>query len=291
VPNESVVNRLRWICLDIRRDIVEMIYMGGSGHPGGSLSAVEILTALYFHVMHVRPEEPDWLERDRFILSKGHAAPAIYAVLAEQGFFPLEELKSFTAPGTRLQKHIDMHLVPGTELSTGSLGQGLSVAVGMALADRIDGKNRRVYVLVGDGESQEGQIWEATMAAAHFKLDNLVVFLDYNRCQVDGYVRDICDIEPVADKWRSFGWHVQRVDGHDLHQILAAIEIAHRSKPGPHMIIADTIKGKGVSYMENRPEWHARSITDEEYDIAMADLEAIGQSLAEEGVTRWPAAL
>ena len=283
MADEAVVDRLRLKCLDVRRDIIEMVYAGGSGHPGGSLSAVEILTALYFEVMRIRPEEPDWKERDRFILSKGHAAPAIYAVLAERGFFPVEELKTFTAPGTRLQKHIDMHLVPGTELSTGSLGQGLSVGVGMALADRMDGKDRRVYVLVGDGESQEGQIWEAAMTAAQQKLNNLIAFLDYNRCQVDGYVCDICSLEPVEDKWRGFGWHVQRVDGHDLHQILAAVEMAHRSKRGPHMIIADTVKGKGISYLENRPEWHARAIAEEEYRIALADLDATEQSLAWSG--------
>ncbi|MFH1927844.1 MAG: transketolase [Chloroflexota bacterium] len=269
--------------LDIRRDIIEMIYVAGSGHPGGSLSAVEILTALYFKVMRIRPEQPEWPERDRFILSKGHAAPAIYAVLAERGFFPLEELKTFSAPGTRLQKHIDMHLVPGAELSTGSLGQGLSVGVGMALADRIDGKDRRVYVLIGDGESQEGQIWEAAMAAAQLKLNNLIAFLDYNGCQVDGYVRDICNLEPVDRKWESFGWHVQRIDGHDLGQILAALETAHRYRPGPHIIIANTVKGKGISYMEDRPEWHARAISQEEYRIAVADLEAIERSLEKRG--------
>lgn len=283
MPNETVINHLRRKCLDVRRDIIEMIYAGGSGHPGGSLSAVEILTTLYFQVMHIRPEEPDWAERDRFILSKGHAAPAIYAVLAERGFFPLEELKTFTTPGTRLQKHIDMRLVPGTELSTGSLGQGLSVAVGMAMADRMDGKDRRVYVLIGDGESQEGQIWEAAMAAAQLKLHNLVVFLDYNRCQVDGYVPDICNLEPVEEKWRSFGWHVQKIDGHDLRQILAALEIAHHFEVRPHMIIANTTKGKGISYMENRLEWHSRSITEEEYRIALKELETTQQDPAMEG--------
>jgi len=284
MPDEAVINYLCAKCLDVRRDIIEMIYAGGSGHPGGSLSAVEILTALYFHAMRIRPEQPDWPQRDRFILSKGHAAPAIYAVLAERGFFPVEELKTFTAPGTHLQKHIDMALVPGTELSTGSLGQGLSVAVGMALADRMDGKERHVYVLIGDGESQEGQIWEAAMAAAQFRLNNLIVFLDYNRCQVDGYVPDICDLDPVEDKWRSFGWHVQHIDGHDLYQILAALEITHRSGQGPHMIVADTLKGKGVPYMENRLEWHSRSITQEEYRIAMEELETIRHSLVKDEV-------
>jgi len=285
VIDEASITGLRRKALDIRRDIIEMIHEAGSGHPGGSLSAVEILTALYFQVMRIRPEQPEWLDRDRFILSKGHAAPAIYAVLAERGFFPLEELKTFSAPGTRLQKHIDMHLVPGTELSTGSLGQGLSVGIGMALADRIDGKDRRVYVLIGDGESQEGQIWEAAMAAAQIKLDNLIAFLDCNGCQVDGYVRDICDIEPVDRKWESFGWHVQRIDGHDLGQILTALDTTHRSGHGPHMIIADTIKGKGISYMENRPEWHAQAITEEQYHTAMSDLEAIERSMEREGVS------
>ncbi len=286
MPDEALINHLRQKCLDVRRDIIEMVYVGGSGHPGGSLSAVEILVTLYFHTMRIRPEEPNWPERDRFILSKGHAAPAIYAVLAERGFFPLEELNSFSAPGTRLQKHIDMHLVPGTELSTGSLGQGFSVAVGMALADRIDGKKRRVYVLVGDGESQEGQIWEAGMSAAQLQLGNLVAFLDCNRCQVDGYVRDICDIEPIEEKWRSFGWHVQRIDGHDLYQILSALEITRRFERRPHMIIADTIKGKDVSYMEDRPEWHARPINDEEYQIAGGELDAIERSLVRQGATK-----
>jgi len=283
MPDEAVINQLRQKCLDVRRDIINMVYGGGSGHPGGSLSAVEILVALYFHAMRIRPDEPKWPERDRFILSKGHAAPAIYAVLAERGFFPVEELRTFTAPGTRLQKHIDMHLVPGTDLSTGSLGQGLSVAVGMALADRIDGKKRRVYVLIGDGESQEGQVWEAAMSAAQFKLDGLVAFLDYNCCQVDGYVRDICDIEPVEEKWRGFGWHVQRIDGHDLGQILAALELTRRSEHRPHMIIADTVKGKDISYMEDRPEWHARPINDEEYRMAVGELDAIGRSLVNQG--------
>jgi transketolase len=280
---QAVIEHLRRKCLDVRRDIVEMIYAGGSGHPGGSLSAVEMLTALYFHVMRIRPEEPDWAERDRFVLSKGHAAPALYAVLAERGFFPRAELATFTAPGTRLQKHIDMHRVPGTELSTGSLGQGLSVAVGMALADQIDGKDRRVYVLIGDGESQEGQVWEAAMAAAQLRLNNLIVFLDYNRCQVDGYLPDICNLEPVAEKWKSFGWHVQQLDGHDLAQILGALARAQTSSQGPHMLIANTVKGKGISYMENQLAWHSRSLTEEDYRIAMRELDAAQDSLAQAG--------
>ena len=272
MPDEAVINHLRRKCLDVRRDIIEMIYTGGSGHPGGSLSAVEILTALYFHVMRLRPAEPHWPERDRFILSKGHAAPVVYAVLAERGFFPVEELKTFTQPGTRLQKHIDMYAAPGTELSTGSLGQGLSVAVGMALADKLDGNNRRVYALIGDGESQEGQIWEAAMAAAQMKLHNLIVFLDYNRCQVDGYINEIIELEPVVQKWQSFGWRVQQIDGNDLHQILSALEIAHATTGQPHMIVANTIKGKGISYMENRLEWHSCGLTEKDYHLAMQEL-------------------
>jgi transketolase len=259
-------------CLDIKRDVISIIYTAGSGHPGGSLSAVEILTVLYFQEMKIRTEEPAWPDRDKFILSKGHAAPLVYAVLAERGFFPKTELATFNAPGTNLQKHLDMHLVPGVELSTGSLGQGLSAGIGMALAARLDKRDSHVYVLVGDGELQEGQIWEAAMSAAQFKVDNLIVFLDKNNCQVDGFTRDICNIDPVDEKWQSFGWHVQTIDGHDLGQIEDAI-VKAKSVPGkPHIIIANTIKGKGISYMENKPEWHARAFNEEEYKQAMEEL-------------------
>jgi transketolase len=281
----DTIGRLERKCLEVRRDIVEELYRAGSGHPGGSLSAVEILVALYYEVMRFRPEEADWPERDRFILSKGHAAPALYVVLADVGFFPREELWTFSAPGTRLQKHIDMHLVPGTELSTGSLGQGLSVGVGMALADRLDGKERRVYALLSDGESQEGQVWEAAMAAAHYAVDHVIAFLDYNRCQCAGFVDRICSLEPVEEKWRGFGWHVQRVDGHSLPEILAAIKVAQDTRGAPHMIVADTVKGKGISYMENRPEWHSRPIGEDDYRIALDDLAAAEQRLGQEGPT------
>lgn len=280
----AVLKPLRWKALQVRRHIIEMIYTAGTGHEGGSLSAVEILVALYFQTMRIRPTEPDWPERDRFILSKGHAAPALYAVLAERGFFSVEELTAFNAPGTRLQKHVDMHRVPGAEVSSGSLGQGLSVAVGMALADRMDGKDRYVYVLIGDGESQEGQIWEAAMAASQFKLERIIAFLDHNRLQVDGFVHDIIGLEPLEARWQSFGWHVQRLDGHDFRQILAAVEVAQRTPGRPHMLIADTVKGKGISYMENSVKWHSHPINEEEYRLAMADLEAIARSLAKDEV-------
>lgn len=277
--HEERARLIRRMSLAVRRDIVEMIHAAGSGHPGGSLSCVEILVALYFDAMRIRPEEPGWPQRDRFILSKGHAAPALYAVLAERGFLPRGDLLRFSANGSRLQKHIDMHQVPGAELSTGSLGQGLSVAVGMCLADRIDSKDRRVFVLLGDGESQEGQVWEAAMAAAHFGTERLTAFLDCNKCQVDGYVRDVCDIDPVEDKWRGFRWKVRRIDGHDPAAILDALETA-RSCPGPHMIVADTVKGKGISFMENRVEWHASPLNGEQYGQAVLELDAEERRLA-----------
>lgn len=280
--SDDEIRRLRQKCLDMRRDIIEMLYRAGGGHGGGSLSVVEVLVSLYMVVMRIRPEEPDWPERDRFVLSKGHAAPALYAVLADRGFFPRQHLWTFSAPGTRLQKHIEMQLVPGTELSTGSLAQGLSVSVGMALADRLDGKDRHVYVLIGDGESQEGQIWEAAMAAAHQKLERLIVFLDCNGCTCSDFTDAICSVEPLEKKWTGFGWHVQRVDGHELRQILSAVDIAQRTSGAPHMIIADTIKGKGISYMENDPEWHSKAIGEGDYHSGMAELDAMKRSLADE---------
>ncbi len=264
---------LQQICKNIREDLIEMIYRGGSGHPGGSLSAVEILVCLYFQVMRIDPKNPKWGERDLFILSKGHAAPLLYAILANRGFFTREEMFTFNQPGTRFQKHIDMHLVPGAELSTGSLAQGLSVSVGMALGLVKDNKNRRIFTLIGDGECQEGQIWEAAMFAAHNKLSNLLVFLDNNKCQVDGYTEDICKIEPIDKKWDSFGWHVQRINGHEIEQLLLAIARANQEIQKPSIIIAETIKGKGISFMENKPEWHAKDISKEEYIEAMKELD------------------
>lgn len=260
------------ICNNVRKDIVEIIYRGGSGHPGGSLSGVEILVCLYFQTMKIDPSNPRWEDRDIFILSKGHASPLLYVVLANRGFYSRDMMLTFNQPGSRLQKHIDMHLVPGAELSTGSLAQGFSVAVGMSLALRNEAKQRKVFVLLGDGECQEGQIWEAAMYAAHCGLSNLCVFLDNNRCQVDGFTNDVCRIEPIKDKWASFGWNVQMVDGHDTGQILTAIENAGKEKMRPTIIIAETIKGKGVSFMENKPEWHAKEISANDYQKAMSEL-------------------
>jgi transketolase len=271
---EATLLHLRKTCIDVRRDIVTEVHFGGSGHVGGCLSCVEILVALYFEIMRLRPEQPDWPGRDRFVLSKGHAAPTLYAVMAERGYFPVHELKTFTQSGTRLQKHVDMHRIPGIDVSSGSLGQGLSISIGMALADRIDRKDRWVYCVIGDGESQEGQIWEAAMAAAQFKIDRLILYLDHNRMQVDGFLKDIIEVEPVDEKWRSFNWHVQQIDGHSIEQILAASAIARATPAKPHIVICDTVKGKGISYMENKIEWHSHAINDVDYARALAELDA-----------------
>jgi transketolase len=276
------IHRLKRMCVEVRRDIVEMIYRAKGGHPGGALSAVEIITVLFFDAMRLRPEEADWPERDRFILSKGHVTPVLYSAMARRGFFPVEELATFGAPGTRLQKHVDKHFLPCVEVSSGSLGQGLSIGVGMALADRIDRRTRNIFVLDSDGENQEGQTWEAAMAAAHFRLDQIIAFLDNNGLQTDGAVADIMSIEPLEDKWRSFGWHVQRVDGHDVEQIISAIDLAKSTKGKPHIVIADTVKGKGVSFIEGKYEWHSHSISDEEYQIALGELEAVERELEEQ---------
>ncbi|MGQ9631620.1 MAG: transketolase [bacterium] len=269
---DDEIQRLVEMARRIRIDIVKMITKAGSGHPGGSLSAVDILTALYFKIMRLDPKNPAWEDRDRFVLSKGHAAPALYATLAERGFFPLDWLETFSADGSRLQKHPDMKLVPGIEISTGALGQGLSVAIGIALDGRLRKKDYRVYAMIGDGESDEGQIWEAAMAAAHFKVDNLIAFLDYNRLQVDGTTFEIMNLEPIEDKWRAFGWNVATIDGHDIGQILSATESAWGVRGKPSMIIAKTVKGKGVSFIENKVEWHANAFSPEEGEVAVKEL-------------------
>ncbi len=256
----------------MRRDIVQMIYTAGSGHPGGSLSATDIIASLYFHVMRHRPQEPNWPDRDRFVLSKGHAAPALYAALAESGYFPVEELLNLRKIGHMLQGHPSMKTTPGVDMSTGSLGQGLSAAIGMALAGRMDRKDYMVYAILGDGEIEEGQIWEAAMFAAHYKVDNLVAFLDKNGLQIDGPTDAVMCSEPLADKWIAFGWHVIEIDGHDIPQILDAIAEAKAIKEKPVMIIAHTVKGKGVSFMENVVGFHGKAPNDEQYRQAIREI-------------------
>ncbi len=260
----------------VRQHIVRMTAAAASGHPGGSLSATDILTALYFNILRLDPANPHWPGRDRFVLSKGHAAPALYAVLAERGFFPVTELGSLRRMGSRLQGHPDMKVTPGVEASTGSLGQGLSYAVGLALAGKLDQATWRVYALLGDGETQEGQIWEAAMAAAHYRLDNLTAFLDYNGLQIDGPVEKVMSIAPVEKKWRAFGWKVISIDGHDLGAILRAAAEAAKVQGQPAMIVARTVKGRGVSFMENRPEWHGKAPNAEQLETALQELSGKG---------------
>ena len=269
---EQKITNLQQRAKAIRRHIIKMLCEAGSGHPGGSLSAADIMSVLFFEVMKLDPEKPDWPERDRFVLSKGHAAPVLYAALAEKGFLPVEELLTLRKLGSRLQGHPDMKRLPGVEMSTGSLGQGLSAANGMAMGLRLDGGNPRVYALLGDGEVQEGQIWEAAMAAAHYKLDNLTAFLDYNNLQIDGPVETVMGVAPLADKWRAFGWHVIEIDGHNIPQILAAVEEAKATKGQPTMVVARTTKGKGVCFMENQAGWHGNAPKPEQAEEALKEL-------------------
>lgn len=261
----------------IRQDVIRMLATAGSGHPGGSLSAVEILTALYFQVLRVDPRRPDDPERDRFILSKGHACPALYATLAERGFFPLSWLEDLRRLGSPLQGHPDMRKVPGVEMSTGSLGQGLSVGVGMALAGRLRESGYRVYVLLGDGECQEGQVWEAAMAAAHYRLRNLVAIVDRNGLQIDGPTEEVLALEPLADKWKAFGWSVITVNGHDFGELLSAFESVGYARR-PTAIIARTVKGKGVSFMENQVDWHGKAPNREQGEQALKELQERGEA-------------
>ena len=256
----------------IRIDILGMLNRAGSGHTGGSLSAADILTALYCSKMKHNPSNPRWEDRDRFVLSKGHGAPVLYATLAQCGYFDREELKSLRKLGGMLQGHPDMNSTPGVEVSTGSLGQGLSIANGMALGLKLDRKTARVYVLLGDGEVQEGQIWEAAMSAAHYKIDNLCALLDHNGLQIDGPVREIMNIEPIADKWRAFGWHVLEADGHSIQALLDALDTAEKIKGKPSIIICATVKGKGVSFFENRLKYHGISPSDDELERALKEL-------------------
>lgn len=266
------IKQLNDTAVTVRRHIIEMITEAGSGHPGGSLSAADIITALYFDIMNVNPEDPHWEDRDRFVLSKGHAAPALYSVLAEKGYFPVKELNRLRQTGAMLQGHPDMKGTPGVDMSTGSLGQGLAAANGMALAGKLDKKDYRVYALLGDGELEEGQVWEAAMAAAHYKLDNLTAFVDHNKLQIDGPVEKVMSPEPVAEKFRAFGWNVIEINGHDMEEIIDAVEKAKKTKGVPTMIVAETIKGKGVSFMENEAGWHGTAPTREQCEKALAEL-------------------
>lgn len=256
----------------MRRMIIEMLAESKSGHPGGSLSAVEIVAALYFAEMKVDPKNPRLPSRDRFVLSKGHAAPVLYAALVEKGFFPREKIFTLRKTGSHLQGHPDMNKTPGVDMSTGSLGQGISAAVGMALAGKLDKQDYRVHVLLGDGETEEGMVWEAAMAAAHYKLDNLVGFLDLNGLQIDGPTQDVMSPEPLDKKWEAFGWQVIKVDGHDFGQLLEGLAQARQTKGKPTMVLARTVKGKGVSFMENQAGWHGNAPSAEQAAQALAEL-------------------
>jgi transketolase len=264
---------LKEMAKKLRRHVITMTATAGSGHPGGSLSAADIITALYFKVLCHNPQNPQWSDRDRFILSKGHAAPILYAALAEAGYFPVAELATLRKLDSRLQGHTDRKFTPGVEMSAGSLGMGLSFAIGVALAARLDSKTYRTYVLLSDGECEEGETWEAALSAAHFKLDNLTAIVDYNGMQLSGWTRDIMNLEPFTRKWQAFGWHTIDIDGHDFDQILSAYQKAEKIKGKPTIIVARTIKGKGVSFMENNVAFHGKAPTWEEAERALKELE------------------
>lgn len=271
------IRRLEQYASDIRKNIVDAVYTAGSGHVGGSLSIADILTVLYFEEMKVDPERPKWADRDRLVLSKGHCSPALYGTLAERGFFPREELKTFRQVNSRLSGHVEYH-VPGVDMSTGSLGQGLSAAVGMALAARVDHKDYRVYAILGDGEIEEGQIWEAAMSAGFYKLDNLVAIVDNNNLQIDGPLDTVMSSYPIDAKFAAFNWNVININGHDLSQIKEALDQARKNHGKPTAIIASTVKGKGVSFMENVAGWHGKAPNEEQYLLAMDELEKARKS-------------
>ena len=266
---------------EVRKGIVTAVHSAKAGHPGGSLSAADIFTYLYFEEMNIDPKEPKKADRDRFVLSKGHTAPGLYSVLAQRGYFPVEDLKTLRHTGSYLQGHPDMKHIPGVDMSSGSLGQGISAAVGMAIAGKLDNADYRVYTLLGDGEIQEGQVWEAAMLAAHKKLDNLVVIVDNNNLQIDGAIDEVNSPYPIDKKFESFNFHVINIDGNDFDQIDAAFKEAKTVKGCPTAIIAKTIKGKDVSFMENQAGWHGKAPNDEEYAVAMADLEKVGEALCQ----------
>ncbi|MCI1451914.1 MAG: transketolase [Lachnospiraceae bacterium] len=266
----------------VRRDIVTEVYSAKAGHPGGSLSAADLFTFLYFEEMHIDPKNPRDPDRDRFVLSKGHTCPGLYAAMAERGYFPKEELPTFRHLGARLQGHPSMQYLPGLDMSSGSLGQGISAACGMALAGKIDGKNYRVYTLLGDGELEEGEVWEAAMFAGNQHLDNLCVIVDNNNLQIDGRIDDVNSPKPIDEKFAAFKFHVIKINGHDFDEIRAAFQEAKNTKGQPTLILASTIKGKGVSYMENQAGWHGKAPNAEQYETAMQDLDRIDEELAKE---------
>ena len=257
----------------VRKGIIEAVYSNNSGHPGGSLSIADILTVLYFKEMNIDPKNPKWEDRDRLVLSKGHCSPALYSCLANRGYFPVEDLKTFRNINSYLQGHPDMKNIPGVDMTTGSLGQGLSSANGMAIAGKMEGKDYRVYCVLGDGEIEEGQIWEAAMTSAKYKLDNLCVIVDNNNLQIDGTIEEVMSPYPIDEKFRSFGFQIINIDGHNIREIIDALDVAKNVKEKPVCIIAKTIKGKGISYMENKAEWHGKAPNEEQYELALKELE------------------
>ena len=272
--NAEKIKALSLHAANVRKMALEAVYSAGAGHPGGSLSAADILTYLYMEEMNVNPDEPKAADRDRFVLSKGHCSPALYGVLAERGFIPKEDIKTFRHADSYLQGHPDMKGVPGVDMSTGSLGQGISAACGMAKAAKLNGKDYRVYTMLGDGECEEGQVWEAAMFAAHYKLNNLIAFLDFNGLQIDGNITQVMNPTPFDKKFEAFGWNVIRINAHDFNLIEAAVKEAKSVEDKPTLILADSIKGKGVSFMENKAEWHGAAPNKEQYEQAISELDA-----------------
>lgn len=273
--NQQVIDEIGVKAKRLRREVIQMVGSAGSGHPGGALSAADIVACLYFWEMRYDPHRPDWPERDRFVLSKGHAAPVLYAVLAESGFIPQEMLGTLRQLGSPLQGHPDMRKLPGVEASTGSLGQGIGWAVGMALAARLDRRDSRIYALLGDGELEEGIVWEAVMAAKHYELDNLVAIVDNNGLQIDGPLTDVMSIEPITDKFRAFGWETREIDGHNTRAILSTLSEARQAKGRPFAIIARTTKGKGCSFMENQVDWHGKAPSQDETEEALREFDCV----------------
>ena len=280
--NAEKIKALSLHAANVRKMALEAVYSAGAGHPGGSLSAADILTYLYMEEMNVNPDEPKAADRDRFVLSKGHCSPALYGVLAERGFIPKEDIKTFRHADSYLQGHPDMKGVPGVDMSTGSLGQGISAACGMAKAAKLNGKDYRVYTMLGDGECEEGQVWEAAMFAAHYKLDNLTVFLDFNGLQIDGDIREVMNPTPLDKKFEAFNWNVLHIDAHNFNEIEAAVNEAKNTKGKPTLILAKSVKGKGVSFMENKAEWHGAAPKKEQYEQAVKELDAYIKELGGE---------